>query len=222
MIILLRLSLLIVISNLCLSDNSFSKKLFTISEIKDQTTEILFENPDIKIINNSGLSEFKTDDMIGVTMEEGFPQLPIYSSLFQMTPGILYDVEYEIISSYFIEDIEIKTFLSDDKTDNTKIYPSNNISLSDNAYIYRISYKLPYVLLSGISIRLYDITIKEQNDSYKINIQNKDSIQLMNTIDSYFNQLDGYDSFIKSNTLHFRKGPTINRIILKYMNKKKM
>jgi len=101
-----------------------------------------------------------------------------------------------------------------------KQFNFKNIALSDNSYVYRISYKLPYVLLSGISIRLHDITIKEQKDSYKISIQNKDSIKLMHTIDSYFNKLDGYDSFMKSNTLYFRKGPTINKIILNYMNKK--
>ena len=95
----------------------------------------------------------------------------------------------------------------------------NNIVLSDNTHVCKVMYKLPYVLLSGISVRLHDITIKEQNGFYKVSIRNKDSIRLISTIDGYFNQLDGYESFLKSDSIYFRKGPVINKVILTYMNK---
>ena len=49
--------------------------------------EIIFEAPEIELLrDNEGFSKFDTNDMIGTTTEEGFPELPIYSSLFQMSP----------------------------------------------------------------------------------------------------------------------------------------
>jgi len=100
-----------------------------------------------------------------------------------------------------------------------KNFESKNIVLSDNTHVCKIRYRLPYVLLSGISVRLHDITIKEQNGFYKVTIRNKDSIRLIHIIDACFNQLDGYESFIKSDSIYFRKGPVINKVILTYINK---
>ena len=43
-----------------------------------------------------------------------------------MDPGVLYDVEYEVISSYFIDDIDLKV-----NSDNQSFYPIENITLSE-------------------------------------------------------------------------------------------
>ena len=102
-------------------------KIFKVSHNDDKVTSITFESPEIEIINDEeGFSKFKTDDIIGVTSNEGFPNLPIYSSLFQMEPGTLYDVEYEVINSYFIDDINFKT-----NNINQSFYPNDNITLSE-------------------------------------------------------------------------------------------
>ena len=62
-------------------------KAFKIANITDKTTEIVFEIPEVEILNDGeGFSKFDTGNMIGTTVEEGMPELPIYSSLFQMTP----------------------------------------------------------------------------------------------------------------------------------------
>ena len=114
---------------LCLSF-AFSadlNKIFEVSNFDDKVTEIFFEAPEIEIINDrEGFSKFNTGDVIGLTSNEGFPELPIYSSLFQMDPGVLYDVEYEVISSYFIDDIDFKV-----NSDNQSFYPIENITLSE-------------------------------------------------------------------------------------------
>ena len=43
----------------------------------------------------------------GSTVEDGMPELPVYTTFFQMERGVKYDVEYEVISSHQINDIEI-------------------------------------------------------------------------------------------------------------------
>ena len=73
-----------------------------------------------------GFSKFNTNDEVGTLENKDFPELPIYSSLFQMTPGVTYNVEYEVISSYFIENINFKA-----NNSNNILYPSENISLSE-------------------------------------------------------------------------------------------
>ena len=125
--IFMRLLFLFIFS-IVFSSNVSSNVFFQVSNIYDDRTEILFNSPELEIVQNKGVSEFKTNDMVGTTTEEGFPELPIYSSLFQMLPGSAYEVEYEILSSYFIEDIDIKVnLIHNDEYDS---YPETNISFS--------------------------------------------------------------------------------------------
>jgi len=119
-----RLLFLVIIFSFYFS-STLSKEIFKISNISDKKTEIIFDIPDVEITNNQGLVEFNTDDLIGFTSEEGFPQLPIYSSLFEMLPGISYEINYEILSSYFIDNIDMKT------NQEYSFYPIDNLSLSD-------------------------------------------------------------------------------------------
>ena len=104
-----------------------SDAAFKLSSSNDGTTKIFFESPNIEIVNDQdGFSKFDADDIIGLTSVEGFPELPIYSSLFQMQPGISYEVEYEVLSSYVIDDIVFKANHSDQS-----FYPLENITLSE-------------------------------------------------------------------------------------------
>ena len=120
-------SLFFLILSLSFAFSTDLNKIFEVSNFVDKVTEIVFEAPEIEIINDrEGFSKFDTDDAIGLTSSEGFPELPIYSSFFQMEPGILYDVEYEVISSYFIDDIDFKV-----NSDTQSFYPIDNITLSE-------------------------------------------------------------------------------------------
>ena len=120
----IRLLFLMIIFSFCFS-STLSKETFKVSTITNDKTEIVFSIPDVEVINNQGQIEFKPNDLIGMTSEEGFPQLPIYSSLFEMVPGVSYDIEYEILSSYFIDDIDMKT------NEGYSFYPIDNLSLSE-------------------------------------------------------------------------------------------
>ena len=117
----------LVLSLIFTSDITLDKA-FKIANITDKTTELVFEIPEVEILNDEeGFSKFDTGDMIGTTIEEGMPELPIYSSLFQMTPGLSYDIEYEILSSHFINNVDFRI----NNYDQDSIYPLENISLSD-------------------------------------------------------------------------------------------
>ena len=98
----------------------------------------------------------------------------------------------------------------------------SNVTVSENSFIYRILYKLPYITLSGISLRLYDVTITPQGDYYSITIHDKDSLHDMKTIDTYFSQYHKYEPFLKLNSIHFRKSTAINKIISKHKDKSYM
>jgi len=168
--IFMRLLFLFIFS-IVFSSNVSSNDFFQVSNIYDDRTEILFNSPELEIVQNKGVSEFKTDDMVGTTTEEGFPELPIYSSLFQMLPGSAYEVEYEILSSYFIEDIDIKVnLIHNDEYDS---YPENNLSLSEplimrNLVLGQLSF-VPYKYYpEDRKLEIYEavqITIKESGET---------------------------------------------------------
>ena len=144
--------LFIFIFSIVFSSDISSNHFFQVSNIYDNKTEILFNSPELEIIQNKGVSEFKTNDIVGTTTEEGFPELPIYSSLFQMAPGLAYEVEYEILSSYFIEDIDMKVnLIHDDEYDS---YPENNISLSDPLIMRRICATKLFALVKLIELQV--------------------------------------------------------------------
>jgi len=147
-----------------------SNKAFELLNINGQKTEIIFEAPEIKIEKDEeGFSKFITDDMIGTTMEDNFPELPIHSSMFQMTPGMEYDIEYEVLSSYLIEDINFKSL----NNNQNSIYPNDNISLSEplimrGLVLGQISF-IPYKYsFENKTLEVYEavhITISESHNS---------------------------------------------------------
>ncbi len=147
-----------------------SNKAFELLNINGQKTEIIFEAPEIKIEKDEeGFSKFITDDMIGTTMEDNFPELPIHSSMFQMTPGMEYNIEYEVLSSYLIEDINFKSL----NNNQNSIYPNDNISLSEplimrGLVLGQISF-IPYKYsFENKTLEVYEavhITISESHNS---------------------------------------------------------
>ena len=147
-----------------------SNKAFELLNINGQKTEIIFEAPEVKIEKDEeGFSKFITDDMIGTTIEDNFPELPIHSSMFQMTPGMEYDIEYEVLSSYLIEDINFKSL----NNNQNSIYPNDNISLSEplimrGLVLGQISF-IPYKYsFENKTLEVYEavhITISESHNS---------------------------------------------------------
>ncbi|MFL2988457.1 hypothetical protein DBW61_00355, partial [bacterium] len=107
--------------------NIVSSEAFKLSDIKDNSTKIIFDIPEISISkDDNGFSKFDTNDMISKTIDDSFSEFPVFSSMFQMTPGIEYEIDYEVLSSHIIENIDFKSI---DLSDGT-VYPIENISLS--------------------------------------------------------------------------------------------
>ena len=111
---------------------------------KNQNIKIVkFVSSEIEFNEKDGYTRL-TNSELGSTVEGGMPELPTYSTFFQMEPDKAYSVEFQVISSHTIEDIEIypyqgepvigveKPFLKDINFYNSNsIYPENNISVSE-------------------------------------------------------------------------------------------
>tara|TARA_B100000674_G_scaffold469223_1_gene455838 strand:+ start:726 stop:4238 length:3513 start_codon:yes stop_codon:yes gene_type:complete len=93
-------------------------------------TSILFEPNEVEIKLVDGKSKFVTNDFIGLTMDEGKPQLPVYSTLFQIDPNKAYEFDVEVLDSYFVNDIEFEHYKNDEEL-NYDIYPNKNLYVSE-------------------------------------------------------------------------------------------
>ena len=107
-------------------------KINNFSFINEESSSavILFEPNDIEIKSENGKSKFITHDMIGLSMDEGKPQFPVYSTLFQIDPTKKYDFELEVLESYYIDDIEFENYKNDNNSDYS-IYPDKNLYISE-------------------------------------------------------------------------------------------
>ena len=111
---------------------------------KDQAIKVVkFISPEIEYTQKDGYTRLANPEL-GSTVEDGMPELPTYSTFFHMEPGKAYSVEYEVISSHTIQNIEIypyqgepeigiqRPFIKDINFYNSNlIYPENNMSISE-------------------------------------------------------------------------------------------
>ena len=111
------------------SSNS-GKQNFKIIDDNSNATKILFTLDDSEIIKNENKHEFKTNDNIGLTMDTGHPQLPIFSTLFKINPDKNYDISYNVISSHTVENIDFKNY-EDNSLNSNSIYPQENMYVSE-------------------------------------------------------------------------------------------
>ena len=101
----------LIFSSLLLSASSDTiKQNFEIIDSKKGVTKILFTANDSDLIEETDQYKFKVDDKLGLTMDKGHPQLPVYSTLFKINPDKIYDITYDVISSDIIEDIDLKVY----------------------------------------------------------------------------------------------------------------
>ena len=67
---------------------------------------LTFTQQKIEVESKDGFTRLTTPEK-GSTVEVGMPELPVFTSYFQMDEGISYDVSYSVIASHVVEDIEI-------------------------------------------------------------------------------------------------------------------
>ena len=111
---------------------------------KSQNINIIkFIAPEIEYVDKDEYTRL-TNPELGSTVEDGLPELPTYSTFFQMESGKAYSVAFEVISSHTVENIDIypyqgepeigiqRPFIKDINFYNSNsIYPENNISVSE-------------------------------------------------------------------------------------------
>ncbi len=126
---------------------SFASNYQLVSD-SGSSAKLNFTNSQINIDEESGFSRISSGSN-STTTEEGMPELPVYTSFFQMDPSKEYAVDYEVISSHVIENISVFPFQGHDvenldkeslKISNalsglvynsSSVYPQSNITLSD-------------------------------------------------------------------------------------------
>ena len=62
----------------------------------------------------------------GQILEVGMPDLPTFSTLYMVDRNVQYDVQYEIVDSYFIENINLLPYLEDEEK--KQIYTKNRLN----------------------------------------------------------------------------------------------
>ena len=116
---------------------------YELSSISDSRTVLNFTNSQVNIDDSNGFSKILSSNNSSTT-EEGMPELPVYTSFFQMNPEKEYSISYEILSSHTIDDINIYPFQGHDEVglnksikitesiyNSNSTYPNENLSLSD-------------------------------------------------------------------------------------------
>ena len=155
---------------LIFSSNINDNKIFQISKIDNKSTEIIFNTPQIEIEKDSdGYAVFQDDDLNSFANQNEEFILPIYTSAFQMNPGFEYDIDFEVLNSYIIENIKLKNF---NKNDNI-FFPEQNINLSEPQIMRGL-------VLGQISFTPYKYFANENKlevfDAVQININETNSI----------------------------------------------
>ena len=72
----IRRNLFFLIISLIFTADITPDKAFKIANVTDKITKIVFEVPEVEILNDGeGFSKFNTGDMIGITIEEGIDKM---------------------------------------------------------------------------------------------------------------------------------------------------
>ncbi|MBT3251185.1 MAG: hypothetical protein HN729_10505 [Candidatus Marinimicrobia bacterium] len=117
---------------------------FNINETQDGKVILSFQLEEKEMKSESGYTRLAGTNE-GRTMEEGKPELPLYSTFFQMEPMVTYSVSYEVISSRVLENIDLfpvqevnhdwqtgDPIVKDNIYYNSgKVYPETNIIMSE-------------------------------------------------------------------------------------------
>ena len=190
---------LLVFGFLFSSNHLSVKDNFTLVHSEEDFSSIVFESHDIELDNKNGKSKFITNDLIGLTMDEGKPQLPVYSTLFQINPNKTYEVDYEVLESYVLDNIELENY----KTDNGEfysVYPEENIYVSEPQVMRGI-------VLNQIGITPY----KYSSDTKTLEVYKSVKINIKETGDSTFEYFEPekksrvFEEFYQSSIINYER-----------------
>ena len=145
----IKLFLISIISTLLFSDNF---QTFTLDSKESNKVIISFQNEEIETKIDKGYKKFINTQTL--TIDDGMPELPKYTLNYGLDPSKEYEVTYNIISSYSIDNIDIypyqsakrlnesqdtELYVAELMSDDQNIYPKN-IILEKNLYCEEMRY----------------------------------------------------------------------------------
>ena len=148
-----------------------SAKNFELVSKTPNLKSLIFTAPNFDAIEKDGFIRLTTPEK-GSTTENGMPELPVFTSYFQMDAGISYDVNYSVVSSHVVENIEIypyqgepiigveKPFLKDINFYNSNSnYPETKLTVSEPMVMRDIEVSLISLIL--VFSIIYNYLIRE-------------------------------------------------------------
>jgi len=93
-----------------------------------------------------------------------------------------------------------------------------NLLLYETIYSHKLLYKTPYVKLNKIGINLENVSIKDSHYEYIVTINDKTSLQRLQSIDNFIQGRIQSKSLLTDNKLTLVKNDHVNRLIKRYKN----
>ena len=147
--------------------SSLSAKTFELVSKTPNSKSLTFSKPVIDMIQKDGFTRLTTPEK-GSTIDVGMPELPVFTSFFQMEPGISYNVDYAIISSHVIDDIEIYPYQGEPiiGLERPFIKDLNFYNLNTNYPESKLTVSKP-MIMRDIEVGLISLTPYEYNAATK-------------------------------------------------------
>ena len=85
-------------------------------QFNESESRINFSLGDLQIKNEGTFSKINSEGFGSIALN-GVPDLPMFSTMYQITPGKLIEVDFSITDSQIIDNIELQTFSLENKAD---------------------------------------------------------------------------------------------------------
>ena len=79
---------------------------FVLKETSNSQANIVFNNGEITFENIDNYSRIINSE-VGSLMEEGLPEMPLFSTFYQIYDGIEYEIDYIVHQSHTVENINL-------------------------------------------------------------------------------------------------------------------
>lgn len=126
---------------------------FTVGEKIDSDTRIDFTLGEYSTMEIEGTTRILAKNA-GNTVDQGMPELPNFSTMFQMEPGISYEVAYNVTRSSILENVEIYPFqeVTREKEDTEIVHKNIDFYNSSQSYPVQNLSVEPVAVMRGLEL----------------------------------------------------------------------